>query len=323
VRKAVAPRVPVQALLSEEAAHMGLRLVGGKAGLQNLIDRSRVQRPGLALTGFTRYLNPGRVQILGGSEASFLSTLSVKQRAAVLRRLMARKLCCIVVTRGLAVPSELELESRARGIPILATALDSTVFIKRLTEFLEDRLAKVARLHGVLIDVLGVGVFIRGASGIGKSECGLELVDRGHRLISDDAVDIKATSRGLVGASPQPTRDHMEIRGLGILNIQDLYGVSAVSPEQTIDLVVQLEKWNPRKAYDRLGLHRETESILEVNVPLLRLPVAPGRNVALLVELAAKNLLLRARGHDATATLLSRVEDFHSPKGLPRPRPRA
>ena len=287
---------------------MGLRLLGGQAGLQNQIDRSRVQRPGLALTGFTRYLSPGRVQILGGSESSYLRTLSVKQRAAVLHRLMARELCCVVVTRGLDVPPELRRESEARGIPLLATAQDSTPFIKKLTEFLEDRLARTDRLHGVLIDVLGVGVFIRGDSGIGKSECGLELVDRGHRLISDDAVDIKATSQGLLGSSPLPTRDHMEIRGLGILNIQDLYGVSAVSPEQTIDLVVRLEKWNPRKAYDRLGLNREVESILGVDVPLLRLPVAPGRNVALLVELAAKNLLLRARGHDATATLLSRVE---------------
>jgi HPr kinase/phosphorylase len=313
VRKPSPPRVAVEALLSEEAAAMGLRLVGGKAGLRNAIDRSRVQRPGLALAGFTRYLNPGRVQILGGSEASFLSTLTLKKRAAVVRRLMSRKLCCVVVTRGLEVPPELEDESHARSIPVLATALDSTVFIKRLTEFLEDRLARTVRLHGVLLDVLGVGVFIRGESGIGKSECGLELVDRGHRLISDDAVDIKATSLGLLGASPPPTRDHMEIRGLGILNIQDLYGVSAVSPEQTIDLVVRLEKWNPRKAYDRLGLHRETEAILDIEVPLLRLPVAPGRNVALLVELAAKNLLLRARGHDATVTLLRRVE------GLPRP----
>lgn len=293
---------------------MGLRLLGGKAGLRNLIDRSRVQRPGLALTGFTRYLSPGRVQILGGSESSYLKTLSVKQRAAVLHRLMARELCCIVVTRDLEVPPELRRESDRRGIPVLATALDSTPFIKRLTEFLEDRLARTGRLHGVLIDVLGVGVFIRGDSGIGKSECGLELVDRGHRLVSDDAVDIKATTQGLLGASPQPTRDHMEIRGLGILNIQDLYGVSAVSPEQTIDLVVRLEKWNPRKAYDRLGLHRETESILDVELPLLRLPVAPGRNVALLVELAAKNLLLRARGHDATVTLLNRVEALRTPE---------
>jgi len=298
---------------------MGLRLVGGKAGLSNAIDRSRVQRPGLALAGFTRYLNPGRVQIMGGSESSFLSTLTLKKRADVLRRLMSRKLCCVVVTRGLEVPPELERESQARAIPILATALDSTVFIKRLTEFLEDRLARAVRLHGVLLDVLGVGVFIRGDSGIGKSECGLELVDRGHRLISDDAVDIKATSQGLLGASPPPTRDHMEIRGLGILNIQDLYGVSAVSPEQTIDLVVRLEKWNPRKAYDRLGLHRETESILDVELPLLRLPVAPGRNVALLVELAAKNLLLRARGHDATVTLLRRVEGLRPPEAKGRP----
>jgi HPr kinase/phosphorylase len=218
-----------------------------------------------------------------------------------------------VVTRGLDVPPELARESETRGIPLLATDLDSTPFIKRLSEFLDDKLARTSRLHGVLIDVLGVGVFIRGESGIGKSECGLELVDRGHRLVSDDAVDLKATSRGLLGASPPPTRDHMEIRGLGILNIQDLYGVSAVSPQQTIDLIVHLEKWNPRKAYDRLGLNREMETILDVEVPLLRLPVAPGRNVALLVELAAKNLLLRARGHDATLTLLRRVEALHAP----------
>ena len=300
--------VPVSELMSNDAGTLGLRLIGGAKGLPNLIDRSRVQRPGLALTGFTRYLNPGRVQILGGSESSYLRTLRVAHRSTVLKRLMKRTLCCVVVTRGLAVPPELKAEAEARGIPLLATRLDSTPFIKRLTEFLEDLLARTARLHGVLLDVLGVGVFIRGESGIGKSECGLELVDRGHRLITDDAVDIKATSQGLFGASPEATRDHMEIRGLGILNIQDLYGVSAVSPGHTLDLVVHLEKWNPRRAYDRLGLDRETESILDVPIPLLRLPVAPGRNVALLVELAAKNLLLRARGHDATVTLLSRVE---------------
>jgi len=308
VKNLAPPKVEVRVLLSEAAAPLGLRLVGGGSGLANLIDRSRVQRPGLALAGFTRYLNAGRVQILGGSESSYLRTLSVAERALVLRRLMARPLCCVVVTRGLGVPPELEREAEARGIPLLATRIDSTPFIKGLTEFLEDRLARTARLHGVLIDVLSVGVFIRGQSGIGKSECGLELVDRGHRLVSDDAVDIKATSRGLLGASPSPTRDHMEIRGLGILNVQDLYGVSAVSPEQTIDLIVHLEKWNPRTSYDRLGLNRETETILDVAIPLLRLPVAPGRNVALLVELAAKNLLLRARGHDAAAALLRRVE---------------
>ena len=308
MRKQSPPRVPVSDLLTQDAVSMGLRLLGGAAGLTNLIERSRVQRPGLALTGFTRYLSPGRVQILGGSESSYLRTLPVAKRAAVLKRLMMGKLSCIVVTRGLEVPPELNREAEARGIPLLASELDSTPFIKRLTEFLEDRLARTARLHGVLLDVLGVGVFIRGESAIGKSECGLELVDRGHRLISDDAVDIKSTSRGLFGTSPQPTRDHMEIRGLGILNIQDLYGVSAVSPGHTLDLIVHLEKWNPRRAYDRLGLNRETEAILDVPIPLLRLPVAPGRNVALLVELAAKNLLLRTRGHDATATLLRRVE---------------
>ena len=146
---------------------MGLRLLGGKAGLKKYIDRSRVQRPGLALTGFTRYLSPGRVQILGGSESSYLRTLTVKQRARVLHRLMSRELCCVVVTRGLEVPPELQQEAEARGVPVLATTLDSTPFIKRLTEFLEDRPARTARLHGVLIDVLGVGVFIRGESGIG------------------------------------------------------------------------------------------------------------------------------------------------------------
>ena len=307
-RPSASPGVPVSELLGDAAKSLALKLVAGSRGLSNRINRPRVQRPGLALAGFTRYLSEGRVQILGGSEWSYLETLSRKARAEVLHRLVARKICCIVVTRGLSVPEELRKEADGRAIPILTTILDTTPLIKRLSELLDERLARTRRLHGVLLDVLGIGVFIRGDSGIGKSECGLELVDRGHRLISDDAVDVKATSRGLVGASPSPTRDHMEIRGLGILNIQDLYGVSAVSPEQAIDLVVHLEKWNPRKAYDRLGLNRETESILDVEVPVLRLPVAPGRNVALLVELAAKNLHLRARGHDATATLLRRVE---------------
>ncbi|MEO8359326.1 MAG: HPr(Ser) kinase/phosphatase [Vicinamibacteria bacterium] len=308
MKKAFVPRVAVSVLLSEEAKPLELKLLSGKAGLKRLIDRTRVQRPGLALTGFTRYLSPGRVQVLGGSESSFIQTLSDKERAKVVGRLMSKEICCVVVTRGPAVPVELKRASEDRGIPVFSTALDSTAFIKRLTEFLEDQLARTTRLHGVLIDVLGIGVLIRGESGIGKSECGLELVDRGHRLVSDDAVDIKATSQGLLGVSPAATRDHMEIRGLGILNIQDLYGVSAVSPGKKIDIVVRLETWNPRKSYDRLGLTPELEIILGVPITLLRLPVAPGRNVALLVELAAKNLLLRARGHDAAAAFLKRVE---------------
>jgi HPr kinase/phosphorylase len=304
------PSVAVRELLQRGGEGLALKLVAGRAGLERTIHLSRVQRPGLALTGFTDYLRYGRVQIIGNSEVGYLRTLPARRRASILSRLARSHVRCFVVTKGLAPPPELKAEAEARGVPVLATALESTRFIKQLSAFLDERLAERIHLHSVLMDVFGLGVLIVGESGIGKSECALDLIDRGHRLVSDDVVEIKRMADSLVGASPDLTRYHMELRGLGVINIKDLYGVSSVRLSKKLELVVSLERWEAGREYDRLGLRDELYPILDVGLPLVRMPVAPGRNIALLVEVAARNQLLKARGYDAARRFAEQVDEM-------------
>jgi HPr kinase/phosphorylase len=277
----------------------------------------------LALTGYTQYVAYGRVQIVGASEIGYLRTLGPARRRLLLRRLCRCRISCFVVTKGLAPPRELIAEANARGIPVLATPAASTAFIKLLSAFLDDRLAMRVHLHAVLVDVFGLGVLILGESGIGKSECALDLIDRGHRLVADDVVEIKRLGSALVGTSPALTRHHMELRGLGVINIKELYGVSSLRASKRVELVVSLERWGADKDYDRLGLRRESHDVLGVAVPQIRLPIAPGRNNAMLVEVAARNQLLRERGYDAARRFARRVDEMVGVPGVaPRRHPR-
>jgi HPr kinase/phosphorylase len=296
--------------LLDPAAGLGLTLSAGKAGLDQLVTLSRVQRPGLALTGYTDYIRYGRVQIMGASEIGYLRKLSTRRRGAVLRRLASCRISCFVVTKGLAPPAELVSEAEERGVTLLRTEAESTPFIKSLSAFLEERLALRLHLHSVLIDVFGLGVLIVGESGIGKSECALDLIDRGHRLVADDVVEIRRIGDVLIGCSPELTRYHMELRGLGVINIKDLYGVSSIRMSQRVELVVSLERWEAGKEYDRLGLRDEKFLVLDQEVPLIRMPVAPGRNLAILVEVAARNQLLKERGYDAARRFAERVDEM-------------
>jgi len=300
----------VRELLSPEAASLGLTLAAGAHGLDHEIELSRVQRPGLALTGYIEYIRYGRVQIVGSSEIGYLRKLSGKRRAAILEKLCRCRISCFVVTKGLAPPAELLAAAEVRGIPVLTTATESTPFIKLLSAFLDERLATRLHLHSVLMDVFGLGALIMGESGIGKSECALDLIDRGHRLVADDVVEIKRMADALMGSSPDLTRYHMELRGLGVINIKDLYGVSSIRVSKRIELVINLERWEAGKEYDRLGLRDEKFLILGVEVPLLRMPVAPGRNIAILVEVAARNQLLKERGYDAARRFAERVDEI-------------
>jgi HPr kinase/phosphorylase len=313
--------------LLEPGTGLGLQLAAGKDGLDHAVTLSRVQRPGLALTGYTDYIRYGRVQILGASELGYLRKLSARRRGSVLRRLASCRISCFVVTKGLEPPVELRAEAEARGIPILLTPEDSTPFIKSLSAFLEERLALRVHLHSVLMDVFGLGVLIVGESGIGKSECALDLIDRGHRLVADDVVEIRRIGDTLIGGSPDLTRYHMELRGLGVLNIKDLYGVSSIRMSQRVELVVSLERWEAGREYDRLGLRDEKFLVLDLEVPLIRMPVAPGRNLAILVEVASRNQLLKERGYDAARRFAERVDemieaDTPAPRALPTPRRR-
>jgi HPr kinase/phosphorylase len=314
------PGVPVAEMLEEAAAGLQLELVAGQVGLDHRVHLARVQRPGLALTGYTDYIRYGRVQIVGSSEIGYLRKLTPRRRSAILARLCRCRITCFVVTKDLTPPRELIGAAEAAGIPLLATPLESTTFIKLLSAFLEDRLATRLHLHGVLLDVFGVGALILGDSGIGKSECALDLIDRGHRLVADDVVEVKKKGDLVVGASPDLTRYHMELRGLGVLNIRDMYGVSSISLSKQIGLVIHLERWQEGQEYDRLGLSDETFMILGIEKPLVRMPVAPGRNIALLVEVAARNQLLRKGGYDAARRFVEQVDAM---VGSPAPKRRA
>jgi HPr kinase/phosphorylase len=315
------PGVAVGELLDEVAEPLRLDLAAGRAGLGNRIHLARVQRPGLALTGYTDYIRYGRVQIVGSSEIGYLRKLPPRRLSSILAKLCRCRITCFVVTKGLVPPRELLRAAEARQIPVLTTPLESTPFIKLLSAFLDERLATRLHLHAVLLDVFGLGALILGESGIGKSECALDLIDRGHRLVADDVVEIKRMGDVLVGNSPDLTRYHMELRGLGVLNIKDLYGVSSIRLSKRVELVVQLERWEAGKEYDRLGLRDETFLILGVEVPLARMPVAPGRNIALLVEVAARNQLLREGGYDAARRFVERVDELVGPRSPSRPLP--
>jgi HPr kinase/phosphorylase len=303
--------VSVGSLMSSRGGQSGLDLdlLAGAAGLERRITLPYIQKTGLALAGFDEYLGSGRVLVFGQSEIHFLERLTSAERAQALRRLFGRDLPCVMVTMGLEARPELMAEAERAGVPLLRTGLSTPAAIGRLTSILEDRMAPRETRHGVLMDILGLGVFVVGESGIGKSECALDLVVRGHRLVADDTVEIRCRGQSLlIGTCPELTRHHVEIRGLGVVNVNDLFGVSATRSSKRIELVVRLERWDETRQYDRLGLDPEWLDILGVSVPFVTMPVAPGRNVAMLVEVAARSQLLRSRGHHAAKVLAERLE---------------
>lgn len=305
------PGVTVGSLLGARGAASGLDadLLGGSAGLDRQITLPHIQKTGLALAGLDEYLRPGRVLVFGESEVRFLERMPPETRADALRRLFARDLPCVLVTGGFDAPPEVIAEAERTGVPVLRTALPTPIAIARIGSYLDDVLAPREILHGVLMDILGLGVLIAGESGIGKSECALDLVVRGHRLVADDTVEVRCRAQSLlVGSCPELTRNHIEIRGLGLINVGDLFGISATRSSKRVELVVQLERWEAGREYDRLGLETELIDILGVKVPVVRMPVAPGRNLAMLVEVAARNQLLRSRGRHAAKLLTERLE---------------
>lgn len=303
--------VPVASLLGARGAGADLEfdLLAGAAGLERRITLPYVQKTGLALAGFDEYLRPGRVLVFGESEVRYLERMDAPARRDALERLFGRDFPCVVLTLGLEPPAELVAEAERMGVPVLRTSASTPTAIARLTTVLEDRMATREVLHGVLLDILGLGVMITGESGIGKSECALDLVGRGHRLVADDTVEVKVRGESvLIGSCPDLTRHYVEIRGLGLVNVTDLFGVAATRSSKRIELVVQLERWEMGREYDRLGLTVDTQEVLGVAIPLIRMPVAPGRNVAMLVEVAARNSLLRSRGRHAAQVLAQRLE---------------
>lgn len=290
--------IQVADFLRDSEYNLNLELVSGKKGLIKKITIPRIQKPGLALTGDTSNLHSGRVQVLGKSEINYLKTLPSDQRKEIIEKICKVDLACMVVARGNTIPDELVEESEKSDIPLFSTNLLTSTFINRVTRFLEDKLTASTTLHGVLMDVFGVGIFIIGKSGIGKSECALDLILKGHRLAADDVVEIKKKPPStLLGTGAGIIKHHMEIRGLGILNIKDLFGVAATRDQKIVEIVVELVEWDSNEEYDRLGIDDQRYTILDVKVPYVIIPVRPGRNITTLIEVAARNHLLKQKGH--------------------------
>jgi HPr kinase/phosphorylase len=296
--------------VSELVEQFQLAVVAGEGGLRRQIGTDDLYRPGLEVAGYFAYYPAERVQILGRTELAFLDTLTSEVRRDRMDRLCTDVTPCLIVTRGQNPPAELVEVADKRQVPVLRSSIATTTLQSRLTNFLEKRLAPKVTIHGVLVDVYGVGMLITGGSGIGKSETALELVKRGHRLVADDAVEIWQTADNLLyGTAPELIRHLLEIRGLGILNVMTLFGAGAIRTSKQITLVVRLEAWQQDKQYDRLGLDEETTRILDTDVPMITVPVRPGRNLAVILEAAAMNFRLKRMGYNAALQFTNRLTE--------------
>lgn len=306
------PSITVGAFVANAPASLRLGFLAGARGAESrMLDTPRIQKLGLALAGFTHYMHEGRVQIVGQSELQFLDQLTSDERRKAIANLELDKISCILVTKNLMPPVELIEAAEVFALPLVLTPLISSAAITAVTEYLEDALAPREVRHGVLLDMYGLGVLVEGKSGVGKSECALDLIMRGHQLVADDIVEVRRTRPGqLVGSTPDLLREHIEIRGLGILNIRELFGVSSVGGPKQIDLDIMLQRWEEATEVERLGLDARTVEIVGVAVPHFVLPVSPGRNLATLVETAVRVHLLRLRGYNAAQRLVARHEEM-------------
>lgn len=274
-----------------------LELISGEEGINRPITVSDLSRPGLEIAGYFDYYPAERVQILGMTELSFFSKLEKQERVERMKMLCNDITPCIVITRDLDIPEELLIASEQVSVPVLKTGMKTTRFSSRLTNFLESKLAPTTAVHGVLVDIYGVGVMITGKSGVGKSETALELIKRGHRLVADDCVEIRQEDDDtLVGNSPELIEHLLEIRGVGIIDVMTLFGAGAVRGHKKISLVINLELWDQKKNYDRLGLEEEKIKIIDTDITKMTIPVRPGRNIAVIIEVAAMNFRLKRMG---------------------------
>lgn len=300
------PKVRTKDLIEK----FNLELVSGEEGINRPITTSDISRPGLEMAGYFTYYPAERIQILGKTELSFFERLSSEEKAIRMEKLCTDITPGILVSRGMEIPQELIDASERESVPVIRTQMKTTRLSSRVTNYLESKLAPTTAVHGVLVDIYGVGVLITGKSGVGKSETALELVKRGHRLIADDCVEIRQEDQDtLVGTAPDLIKHLLEIRGLGIINVMTLFGAGAVRNFKRITLVINLELWDQNKQYDRLGLEEETMKIIDTDVTKLTVPVRPGRNLAVIIEVAAMNIRLKRMGVNAAEQFSNRLTD--------------
>lgn len=305
------PQITIAEFVEKTFNDLNLKVLAGNDGLHSKqISSTRIQKLGLALAGFTHYIHAGRIQIVGQSEISYLFQLESEKRIHAIKHLALEKISCILITKDLDPPPELLEIAEKIALPILQTPQVSSKTISLISNFLEDVLAPQVTLHGVLMSIYGVGVLILGNSGIGKSECALDLITRGHRLVSDDSVVIKKIGEFLKGSAHDLTFELLEIRGLGIINIRELFGVSAISKTKQIELIIEFERWNDLGDIDRLGLETHETEILNLKTKKFILPVSAGRNLSTLVETAVRVHLVETTGTSAAQKLIERHSEL-------------
>jgi HPr kinase/phosphorylase len=300
--------VTVERFYTEHASSLELRLIAGAGGLKRLIREPTVNRPGLVLTGFTRYFAYKRAQVIGNAEHYYLKSLPAAQRASRYELFLSHRIPCVVFSRNLHADRDFLKIAEAGDTPVFQCPLVTMKFINRATLALESMFAPRGSEMGSMVDILGVGVIIRGESGIGKSESVLALIERGYSLVADDVTKVTVVDgREVVGTSADVTRDHMEIRGIGIINVAAMFGVKSIRKEKRVDLVITLKPWEEVADVDRVGMEQEFVKILGVNIPHITIPVRPGRDLARLIEVAAFQTKLKLSGYNAAKELNDRV----------------
>lgn len=300
------PAIFVRDFVERAPDELKLRIIGSGGDSERTIISERIQKLGLALAGFANYVHPGRVQIVGQSEISYLAQLTSAKRTEAIKNFDLGIISCIVITNSLEPPQELLDAAKARGLPLLQTPLVSSKAIGLITTFLQEVLAPAQTVHGMLMEMYGIGVLLVGDSGIGKSECALDLLNHGHRLVSDDVVEIKRLGKILEGKAPELTFEQLEIHGLGILNIRELFGVSSVCEKIEIELCIELKKWKEVDEIERIGLETHEHDVFGVKFTKFILPVSSGRNLSTLVETAVRVYLLRKAGFNSVKKFIDK-----------------
>ncbi len=296
-------------LIKDIINELDLEVIHKSSNIDDIkITKSEVNRPGLQMIGFFEYFAYKRLQIIGNVEWYFINSLSQKERSERIGKMLSYQLPAIIFARGLEVFPEVIKYGVQNDITILRSEFSTTKLINKIINYLDIALAPEITIHGVLVEVYGMGILLTGQSGVGKSETALELIKRGHRLVADDAVEIKKMDDRLQGTSPELVRHFMEIRGIGIIDVERLYGVGAVKAREFIDLVIELEFWDKNKEYDRLGLDEHLTEILGLQVPKSIVPVRPGRNIAMIVEVAARNARQKNLGYNAATELDNKIK---------------
>src|SRR5438270_9490303 len=309
------PVVTVESFYNSHAEKLQMKLEGPRVGFHRKIREPTINRPGLALSGFYTYFAEKRVQVLGAAEYSYLKSLPQKTRVQRMRELCECKITCLVVSRGFHLAPELLAVTEAAKVAVFRSPMITMKFINAATIALEMDFSPTVTEFGSMVDILGVGVLIRGASGIGKSETVLGLIERGHSLVSDDVTRITSLEgRELMATAPELTRNHMEVRGIGIINVASVFGIGSIRIEKRLDLVVTLQEWDSVEEIDRVGIERETYEILAMQVPHVTIPVKPGRDIARLIEVAAMDQKVKGLGHNSAVEFNAKLINLMEPK---------